>query len=213
MSNYPPVQINFRVEGAMYRGLTKFANAQGQSVSGYAKLLFEAAYTARCGETGDKALDKAVAKTKSAPPASVATADTVVVKVDEDAVRAALAPHLAEIAELRAKAASDKDDNDVLRAKMQALSDQIAASASDRKLLAAANTEVANLSAELKIFQDKAEADEREISTLTTGLMSATRENEILRQRLAEKAEAPAKIVLPVTELGAFLASWSEDAA
>lgn len=53
-----PVQINIRIPGPAYDSLTRSAKARGYSATGYATLLFEAAFAARVGqERGNPASD------------------------------------------------------------------------------------------------------------------------------------------------------------
>lgn len=46
-------QINLSVDPKVHDRVAKLAAAAGMSTSGYATMLFEAAYSARCKETGD----------------------------------------------------------------------------------------------------------------------------------------------------------------
>lgn len=54
-------QLNIGIDELVFERLTKMANAAGMPVSSYARVLFEAAYSARCAETGDRDLDATVA--------------------------------------------------------------------------------------------------------------------------------------------------------
>lgn len=55
-------QITFQVDDKVYDRLTKMGAEGGKPTGAYARLLFEAAYAARCGATGDAALDDQVAR-------------------------------------------------------------------------------------------------------------------------------------------------------
>lgn len=55
-------QINMSVDPRVHAKLQILANGAGMSLTSYATLLLEAAYAARCGETGDIALDTAVGR-------------------------------------------------------------------------------------------------------------------------------------------------------
>lgn len=57
----PPVQINVRLNAAMGATLRREAAARGLSVTMLATQLLEAAFTARFGQSGDRALDATVA--------------------------------------------------------------------------------------------------------------------------------------------------------
>lgn len=54
-------QINMLVEVAVYDGLSRMARERGYPVSTFAKLLLDAAYSARCGQPTDRDLDATVA--------------------------------------------------------------------------------------------------------------------------------------------------------
>lgn len=53
-------QINITVDDRVYDKLSTTARDRGYSVSGYAKMLFDAAYAARSGKSGDLELDALV---------------------------------------------------------------------------------------------------------------------------------------------------------
>jgi hypothetical protein len=55
-------QVNVLVTAKMHEGLQKLAKAAHMPLSTYARLLLQAAYAARRGETGDRDLDAAVAR-------------------------------------------------------------------------------------------------------------------------------------------------------
>lgn len=54
-------QINLSISETVYSRLVTHARNASMPVSSYARVLFEAAYAARCGETGDRDLDATVA--------------------------------------------------------------------------------------------------------------------------------------------------------
>lgn len=62
MSLHPSKQINVTVDSRVAAKMQAMAATAGVSLTAYATLLLGAAYAARCGETGDIALDTAVAR-------------------------------------------------------------------------------------------------------------------------------------------------------
>ncbi len=54
--------LNVAVNAKVYDRVQALAKAAGMPAGTFATLLFEAAYAARCGETGDVALDTAVSR-------------------------------------------------------------------------------------------------------------------------------------------------------
>lgn len=54
-------QLNLSIDQRVFERLTAMANAAGVPLTTYARTLFEAAYSARCGATGDRDLDATVA--------------------------------------------------------------------------------------------------------------------------------------------------------
>lgn len=54
-------QINIPVDGRVYERLAEHAKKASMPVGTYARMLFDAAYAARCRETGDFDLDATVA--------------------------------------------------------------------------------------------------------------------------------------------------------
>lgn len=54
-------QLNIAIDPKVHDRLQAMANAAGMSLSTYARTLLEAAYSARCGATGDRDLDATVA--------------------------------------------------------------------------------------------------------------------------------------------------------
>jgi hypothetical protein len=61
MSDAERFQINFSVSKPVFDRLAKEAANHNIARGGYAKVLFNAAYSARFGETGDQTLDATVA--------------------------------------------------------------------------------------------------------------------------------------------------------
>lgn len=55
-------QVTLMVSGTVHTKLQALANTAGMSLTAYTTLLFEAAYAARCKETGDIDLDTAVSR-------------------------------------------------------------------------------------------------------------------------------------------------------
>lgn len=56
-------QLNIDVPMKTYEAIERFAKAKGISTRAYSKALFDAAFAARCGVTGDRDLDAVVAGT------------------------------------------------------------------------------------------------------------------------------------------------------
>jgi len=67
--NAPPMRpVTIIVSELVYARLEVMARKAGRSTSAYAAELFQAAYAARCGPTGDAALDAAVAALAGGEP-------------------------------------------------------------------------------------------------------------------------------------------------
>lgn len=99
-------QINLAIEERIYAQLQVLANEAGMPASTYARVLFEAAYSARHATTGDAALDAAVARvlllTKAGvPPKTISD----VLCISPEAVSRAIAAWRSELAGVSAQEA------------------------------------------------------------------------------------------------------------
>jgi DNA-binding transcriptional regulator YiaG len=83
----PTRALTITVSEGLYGRFVEMARKQGMTPPFYGKLLFEAAYSARCGMTGDRALDAAVAAIGSADAGAIGSADAGAIGVEKPAAR------------------------------------------------------------------------------------------------------------------------------
>jgi len=101
----PPSSVTFQVEGPVYTALSRKAKAEGLATGRYARMLFEAAWAARCKPVGDKELEAAIERMFEKP-----AGDPLVLKALADA-RADVERLDAELAKRTAPQAAEQKPN------------------------------------------------------------------------------------------------------
>lgn len=141
----PASSVTFQIEGPVYTALSRKAKAEGLATGRYARMLFEAAWAARCKPVGDKELEAAIERMFKATVQAAPVPDNRPNPFEEKWMTATntIQSLRERIAELEATPPVAPSDDAALRAKITELSAQIVAAGEDRATAEAAVAETA----------------------------------------------------------------------
>ena len=159
MANPPPVVIKFEIPGRVFTGLSKLSKQYGQLPNATACDLFMAAYSTKFQETGDEAMNEAVAKV-GGTPASLASDDKLRASILEmsDKIVAAAAERDVMAKEVR----SEKEVSALLR---KQVADQAKIIAGNPEIIKALRAEIDDKNKTIGELEIETKADKKAIAS------------------------------------------------